>query len=132
MSPTGMITDRIFSAGLIVALLAGALVGGLGVRTYYRPLLAEANAKAASLDTANQALAASIQKQNQAVDELKAAAKKREQAAHEAVKSAHSEAEKQFRSASGILMEKPPVGANKCEAARDAFAGELRDERGLK
>jgi len=121
---------RAFAGLAIVAGLIGA--GWYMASRHYTPLLDAAKAEAVRLGDANQSLAASIKKQNQSIADLQASAKKREQAARQALESARGAAEKDFISAGSIMLQKAPVGAEKCDAARDAFAAELLAERGAK
>lgn len=116
--------DRIYLI-LAACCLTGIVAIGAAA-SYYRPLVAAANARAESFEIANQSLGQSIHRQNQLVDEMYDDAKKREQLAKEAVNRARAAAKKQFEAAGSILAQKPPVGADKCEAARSAFAEEIK------
>jgi len=123
-------TDRIY---LILAACCLTAVSAIGVTaSYYRPLVAAANARADSFALANEVMGQSVFRQNQLIVDLQDEAKRREQSAKEAVNRARVAAKKQLASADSILIQKPPVGVDKCEAARDAFAQEIKAERGAK
>lgn len=126
--------------GYIGCLLVGAALGGAGV-FYVQGLRLEAaitRAEAAEdkLDTTEQRLVlandetaicvAASQEQNAALEAMK----KRAEEAEAAMAQADSARQTAEQRAIDILRERTPAGADKCEAARNAFSEELRKERG--
>lgn len=120
--------DRIYLT-LAACCLTGITAIG-ATASYYRPLVAAANARAESFAMANEIMGQSVSKQNQLIVDMQGEAKKREQLAKEAVNRARVAAKKQFETAGSILAQKPPIGMDKCEAAKSAFAEEIK--RGMK
>lgn len=120
--------------GLLVAVAAllgaGAWGGYSMARGHYEPKLAAANEQIGKLTAANSEMKAAVERQNAAIADLQAEAKRREQAATAAVQQAHKVAVKNQSRAQAVLLLKPPPGVNQCVAAQAAFDDELRDERG--
>lgn len=129
---TGFSPWRIVAVLVVIAVLLGlgAAGGYKAARAYYEPKLTAANEQIGTLTTANTALKASVEKQNGAIADLQAEAKRREQAATAAMQQAHKVAVKSQSRAQAVLLLKPPLGVNQCVAAQAAFDDELRDERG--
>jgi hypothetical protein len=74
-----------------------------------------------------------ITESNTKLEEINKEATQRAEIAADAIKHAQDEAAEADAVAHAILNSKPPKGSkNRCTAARDAFAQELRKERGIK
>lgn len=116
---------------------AGAWGGHKATQAYYQPKIEklETRAKAAEdrakeFETAYNALAGATQRQNEAINKLRADAAERKRLADIAVAKAKEESAALKVKATAIMGLKLPPGADECVAAREAFDIELRDERG--
>lgn len=119
--------------GYIAALVIGAAIGGGGVywvqelrldAVVARAELAERDIENARDDTKQ--CTDALEKQNEAVATIKL----RAALAEAAMKNAEAQRTVAETKASDILRERTPANADKCVAARDAFAAELKRERG--
>lgn len=120
---------RYIAVAIVSALWAGVVVyHAQGSRISAERLRAESAERQADnarvdLDACRQA---SI-RQNEAI----AQAEKRALAAKEAMRQADEARDKAEDKAAKILRERTPENVDRCTAAREAFASELRKERGL-
>jgi hypothetical protein len=112
----------IFAASIAIF---GGIVGYRQATTKYAPQLAAAQKDL--LDAQ-----ANIAAQNGAIAKLKQDAEDRAAKAQAAILAAQQQAHVADQAAQRILTSKPPEGVDKCQAARDAFDEELRQERGVK
>ncbi len=101
-----------------VAAAIGLAIGAWCAHLFYAPRLDLAESRV-------DALAASLNDQNKAVERLEEAAKKRAAAAKKAVEEARAEAQKEFEEALGILTQQPPPGVDRCTAASALVRQEL-------
>lgn len=92
----------------------------------------ELNQSLGEYKSAYTSLAATTAEQNTAIDKMEAEAKQREVQANNAIQDALTAAAEANTRVQKILLAKPPKGKNQCLAARQAFADELRAERGGK
>lgn len=118
--------------GYALAALVGAALVGLAVYAVQelridnqamRAEVAETNAANAQADL--MACRQGAERQNKAIADLE----ERARLAAEAMKQAEGERDSAERMATKILSERPPAGADKCQAAKEAFAAELARER---
>jgi hypothetical protein len=112
--------------------LAGAFGGHVLARNHYDSMLDEANQKIGAVNTVNTAMTEYIRKQNAAVDALHTEAERKQALAKSATDKARAESVQSQTRAQAVLLSKPPVGVDQCEAARAAFDAELKAERGVK
>lgn len=115
-----------------IAALVGLLIG-LGLMWYIqsgrvdaanmRTRIEQQKTANAQADLSECQAAAAIQ--NQAIEDLR----KRAEAAEAAYAQAQAQRAAHDTKADEIMQERTPEGANVCDAARDAFAEELRKER---
>lgn len=117
-------------ATAIFVVLASAFGWHALTRNHYESVLADANKQIGALTTSNSAMKASVEKQNGAISDLQADAKRRERDASQAVKQAQQRSAKEQTRAQAVLLLRPPLGVNPCAAAEAAFDDELRTERG--
>lgn len=82
--------------------------------------------------SAYSSLALTTQEQNNAISDLQDQAAAREKAAAAAIQEAHNNTQVIERKVTALLHQRPANGKNVCEAARQAFDEELRQERGVK
>lgn len=115
-------------AAIIAA--AGAWGGHNATSAYYKPKVANAEARAAEFESAYNSLALASQHQNEAINQLQADAKVREKRAAQEVAQARAAAATSRDQATAIMGLKLPTGADECREAREAFDEELRQERG--
>jgi hypothetical protein len=117
---------------MLAAMIAasGAWGGYKATAAYYKPKLAKAQARADDFESAYNALAQAVQRQNAAINQLQAAATAREKRAAQEVAQARAAAASHREQAAAIMGLKLPAGADACAAARDSFDEELRQERG--
>lgn len=108
----------------------GAWGGHKATAAYYQPKVAKAEARAAEFESAYGSLARAAQNQNDAINRLQADAKAREKRAAQEVAQARAAAATSRDQATSIMGLKLPSGADECQAAREAFDDELRQERG--
>ncbi|MDD5175745.1 MAG: hypothetical protein PHQ05_04910 [Sterolibacterium sp.] len=123
---------RMAAAGIaiLVAVLASIAAGAWLAARHYEPQIAEANRKSGEMERAYLTLAAATDRQNAAINTLRAEAKRRKEKAESAAIQAQGEAQTFFARGQGILGLKLLPGADPCIAAREAFDDELREERG--
>lgn len=95
---------------------------------FYRPRLDEALAQLVALQQADQANRLALLKQGEAMAELERQGRARSERAEAAVAEARSRSARDYHAAAQVMLEPTPL-ANGCEAARRAFAEELRRER---
>lgn len=94
----------------------------------YRPRLDEVRAQLVALQQADQANRLALLKQGAAMAELERQGRARSERAEAAVAEARSRSARDYHAAAQVMLEPTPV-ADACEAARRAFAEELRRER---
>lgn len=95
---------------------------------FYRPRLDEARAQLVALQQADQANRLALLKQGEAMTELERQGRARSERAEAAVAEARSRSARDYHAAAQVMLE-PTPSADACEAARRAFAEELRRER---
>ncbi|WP_107329699.1 hypothetical protein [Metapseudomonas otitidis] len=95
---------------------------------FYRPRLDEARAQLVALQQADQANRLALLKQGEAMAELERQGRTRSERAEAAVAEARSRSARDYHAAAQVMLE-PTSSADACEAARWAFAEELRRER---
>ncbi|MFV0886665.1 hypothetical protein ACNKH9_07975 [Metapseudomonas otitidis] len=95
---------------------------------FYRPRLDEARAQLVALQQADQANRLALLKQGEAMAELERQGRARSERAEAAVAEARSRSARYYHAAAQVMLE-PTPSADACEAARHAFAEELRRER---
>lgn len=117
---------------VLAAVIAGvgAWGGHKATAAYYQPKVAKAEARAAEFESAYGSLARAVQNQNDAINRLQEDAKAREERAAQEVAQARAAAATSRDQATSIMGLKLPAGADECQAAREAFDDELRQERG--
>lgn len=116
----------------LALLLMAVLLIGLGAwcaTCVYRPQLEELRQQLAESRRAAEATLLVLQKQNAAVVELKARAAERARQGELLQAQANQAARQDYAAAAQVMLEPSPVGVDACEAARLAFAEELRRER---
>ncbi len=121
--------------GVIVAFiiaLTGGFYGYNKAATKYKEEVAKVQVDLAQARSTNQELIDHLAIQNAAIDKLQAETADRIQKAQDAIAQAQAQAHQADQAAQRILAAKPPVGADLCKAARDAFDEELKQERGTK
>ncbi|MDU9416442.1 hypothetical protein [Pseudomonas sp. zfem005] len=112
---------------LMVALLIG--LGAWCATRVYRPQLEELRQQLAESRRGAEASLLVLQKQNAAVVELEARAAERVRQSELLQAQANQAARQDYTAAARVMLEPSPVGVDACEAARRAFAEELRRER---
>ena len=110
--------------------VAGARGGHKATAAYYEPKVAKAEARAAEFESAYRSIALASQRQNEAINQLQADAKAREQRAAQELAKARAAAAASREQATAIMGLKLPAGADECREASEAFDDELREERG--
>ncbi|WP_236208314.1 hypothetical protein [Pseudomonas tohonis] len=112
--------------------LMAALLIGLGAwcsARVYRPQLDALRQQLAESRHGAEASLLVLQKQNAAVIDLEARAAERAHQGELLQARANQAARQDYTAAARVMLEPPPAGVDACEAARRAFAEELRRER---
>ncbi|MGA6104734.1 hypothetical protein ABS648_21890 [Pseudomonas solani] len=116
----------------LALLLMATLLIGLGAwcsARVYRPQLEELRQQLAESRRGAEASLLVLQKQNAAMVELEARAAERVRQGELLQAQANQAARQDYAAAARVMLEPSPVGVDTCEAARRAFAEELRRER---
>ncbi|MGA4635117.1 hypothetical protein ACPA5B_14685 [Pseudomonas solani] len=116
----------------LALLLMAVLLIGLGAwcaTRVYRPQLEELRQQLAESRRGAEASLLVLQKQNAAVIELEARAAERARQGELLQARANQTARQDYAAAARVMLEPPLASVDACEAARRAFAEELRRER---
>ncbi|MFU6376240.1 hypothetical protein ACM792_13730 [Metapseudomonas otitidis] len=123
---SAFLSSRWLAWGLCALGLVG--FGAWMAGQFYRPRLDEARAQLVALQQADQANRLALLKQGEAMAELERQGRARSERAEAAVAEARSRSARDYHAAAQVMLE-PTPSADACEAARRAFAEELRRER---
>lgn len=123
-------------AAVAIVAGAGAWGGHKATQSYYQPKIEKletrakaAEDRAAEFETAYNALAGATQRQNDAINRLRAESAERQRLADIAIAKAKAESNTFKSRATSIMGLKLPPGVDECSAARESFDIELREER---
>jgi hypothetical protein len=124
-------------AAVIIIAGAGAWGGHQATQAYYQPKIEKletrakaAEDRAAEFETAYNALASATQRQNDAINKLRADSAERQRLADIAIAKAKAESATFKSRAAATMSLKLPPGADECTAAMEEFDIELKEERG--
>lgn len=113
-----------------IAIMIAAFAGGYWTSNYFsQKTISGLNQTIGGQKNSIASLTAGVAEQNAAIEAMKKQAAQRAAAAQAALAAAKADTAKANRRAAAVLASRPPVGANVCTAAEEAFRFELKTER---